>query len=407
MVVTGIVAWRMDSLFTISPEWSWTARRLLIVVGAGTALGIPLGLFGGVLEGFQHFTWVGIIQGIATLIRAGIVVYVLNHGAGLLAVGVITVAFNLLASLVFVGVAFRLYRGLRLHLNLVHLSTLRTLASFGVVTFWMSIAMVLRFSFDSMVIATFISLQAVTLFAISAKLVSYVTDGVQVMAQIFTPMSSMLDASGDRQGLRRVLVVSNRYSAFLILPMAGVLIFTGASILRVWVGPSYAAISYGVLVILTIPTTLYLAQAGSPKILFGMARHKTLAVVMLIEGVANLGLSILLARWYGINGVALGTAIPLAATCIFFLPQHLCKQLDLPVREFLFEAYFYPLVCSAPAWLTLWALNRWIQPASWQSLICVLAAGGVVYGVAFGAYFYWVERNTTAGVGRTSYALGG
>jgi O-antigen/teichoic acid export membrane protein len=356
-------------------------------------------LFGGVLEGLQRFTWLGIVQTGATLVRAGLIVWALQQGAGILAVGVITVAVNLISSLLYVGVVFRLCPGLHLRPSLARVSTLRTLAGFGLVTFWISIAQVLRFQFDSLVIAAFLSLQAVTLFSVSSKLVSYVTEVVQAMAQIFTPMSSALDATGDRNGLRRVLLVSNRYSAFLILPMAAVLLFTGASILRVWVGPSYT-VSYSVLVTLTIPTALYLAQAGSPKVLYGMAEHRMLAVVLGAEGVANLVLSSLLAPRFGIDGVAVGTAVPLAATSLFFLPGHLCKLLDIRLRDFLFESYFYPVLCSLPLCLTLWGLNRWVQPDTWATLLATLAAGGVVYGIAFLLYFYFVEPGTRRVTGR-------
>jgi len=241
-----------------------------------------------------------------------------------------------------------------------------------------------------MVVAAFLSLQAVTLFSVSSRLVTYATEVVQVMAQIFTPMSSALDVSGDQQGLRRVFIISNRYSAFLILPMGAVLLLAGRSILRVWVGPAYAS-SYNILAILTVPMVLYLAQAGSPKILYGMARHRVLAVVLIAEGALNLGLSCLLVRPLGIEGVAIGTAVPLAATSILFLPPHLCKLLGIRIRDFVSQAYFYPVMCTAPLCLVLWALDRWLQPHTWTILLAELALGGTVYGLALMGYFYLVE----------------
>jgi O-antigen/teichoic acid export membrane protein len=395
VVITGVTAWQMETWFDISPEWRSIARLLLLIAGIGSAIGMPLSLFGGVLEGLHRFSWVGAVQAAVTLARAGLLVYLLKNGGGIIALAVVTVAANLASSVIYAAVVFRLCPNLRITASLASKTTFKGLASFGLITFWIAVAQVLRFQFDSMVIAGFLSLQAVTFFSISSKLVSYLSDGVQAMAQIFTPISSALDASGDNEGLRRVLLLSNRYSAFLVFPLAVVLLFCGSAILRVWVGPMYES-SYTVLVILTIPTALYLAQAGSPKVLYGMARHRTLAVALLAEGIANLILSMVLAKPFGIEGVAIGTAIPMAATSLLFLPRHLCKLLDLGIGRFFREAYLYPTFCVAPLSAALWALDRWIRPETWGSLLLELSMGGLIYGTALLIYFHRVERPAAA-----------
>ena len=81
-------------------------------------------------------------------------------------------------------------------------------------------------------------------------------------------------------------------------------------------GPRYIS-SYNVLLIILIPTTLYYAQTGSNRILFGTSQHKALAYIALIEGLANVIL-VVLVRPFGIVGDAIGTAIPLTCTALMF-----------------------------------------------------------------------------------------
>lgn len=393
ILITAVAAWQMERLFDVSAEWRAPARMLLIVVGTATALSLPLSLFGGVLEGMQRFTWVGTVQSVMVLARAGLLVYLLQHGGGLVTVGVVTMATNFLASLVYVVVVFRVNRNFRLDLRMSNWSTLRGLASFGLITFWIAIAQVLRFQLDSMVIAASLSLQAVTFYAIGFRFVSYMTDIVQAMSQIFTPMSSAFDASGDQYGLRRVLLMGNRYSAFLSFPVAAVLLICGQTLLRVWVGPAYLS-SYSVLAILTIPVTLFLAQAGAPKVLYGMARHHTLAVALFCEGIAKLALSMALVKPYGIEGVAIGTAIPLIGTSVLFLPWHMCRLLHLSLKEYV-ATFFYPLLCIVPFCLSLWALERWVRPVTWMGLLGEVVAGGLVYGITFLIYYHHMEQPLT------------
>jgi len=386
-----VTAWQFDMLFHLPPESTREAKLLLLVVGIGSALGVPVGVFAGFLEGFQEFVWINAVQMVSAGLRAVLIVFALNSGYGLVALGIITVGLNVGGSLVYALIAFKTCPRLRVRYTYVRMSTLRTLGGFGFVVFWIGLAQQLRFQTDSVIIGSLLSVQAISLFGIGAKLVAYTTDAVQATAQVFTPMSSRLDATGSLEGLRRVLVTGNRYSSFVILPLATILLVTGKSIILVWVGEKYLS-SYTVLAILIIPTTLYLMQAASTKVLYGMARHRPLAVILVLEGAANVLLSVVLARHYGLNGVALGTAIPLACTSVLFLPIHVCRVLGLRLRNYMRSAFSYPVVLSVPLALVLWISDSWIRPHNYPELLLILSLGGLAYVPGVLAYFYFRER---------------
>jgi len=385
-LITLLVVWKFDILFHVAPQWSRSGKLLLLVMGIGSAVTVPVALFGGILEGIQKFYFVGAVQTVTVLIRAGLIVLALRSGFGLVTLGFIAIASNFCSNLLYWQALRRFCPSLHLSQSNVQKSTFRMLFSFGIITFGISMAQQLRFQTDSIVIGSFLSVQLITLFAIASKLVSYSGDAVQFMAQVFTPMSSHFEARGEHKQLQRILIVGNRYASLVILPLASILLILGKSFIRVWVGPAYLS-SYSVLVILTIPMTLYLAQAASTKILFGMSRHGALAIALFVEGVANLGLSILLLRWYGVNGVALGTAIPMVFTSVFFLPYYLCRLLRMEILTFLMEAYTYPVLVCFPFASVLWCANHWIHPHNYAGLCLVLLMGGSVYGACLLAYF--------------------
>jgi O-antigen/teichoic acid export membrane protein len=384
-MLTLVLAWKFDVCFHVAPEWSVPGKILLIVMGCGTGLTMPWTLFGGILEGVQRFYLVGVMQTIAVLIRAALTIAALRSGYGLVALGAISIGTNLACNLFYAAAASRLCPDLRLRWNNIRLSRCGMLFQFGAITFVISIAQQLRFQADSVVIGAFLSVQLITLFALGAKLVSYSTDAVQFMAQVFTPMSSHFDAKGDFPQLQRVFIFGNRYASLVILPISVTMLLMGRSLIRVWVGPAYLS-SYVVLVILLGPTTLYLAQAVSTKILFGISKHGALAIVLIVEGLVNLGLSILLLRWYGIYGVALGTAIPMALTSIFFLPYYLCRLLRMNVWSFLKQAYTYPVLLCLPLALVLWLAERMIRPHNYPGLLLEFSLGAIVYGFVLTVY---------------------
>jgi O-antigen/teichoic acid export membrane protein len=395
--VTLAIAWRFGAWFHVAPEWARSGKLLLIIMGCGAGLTVPWTVFGGVLEGVQRFYFVGPVQTLAALVRAILIVIALRSGGGLVAVGLISMGTNLVSHLVYTAAVARLCPALELRWRHVRLARFRVVLQFGVITFVISIAQQLRFQADSIVIGAFMAVPLITVFALGAKLVSYSTDAVQFMAQVFTPMSSHYEARGEFDQLRRVFVVGNRYASLVILPISVTLLLAGQSLLRVWVGAGYGA-SFAVMVILLVPTTLYLAQAASTKILFGMSKHGALAVMLPAEGVANLGLSILLLRWYGIYGVAWGTAIPMLFTSLVFLPFYLCRLLQMRVGSFLRQAYMWPLILCAPMALVLWQADRWLRPHNYATLLLELISGAAAYGGAILAYRRLPELARSAGV---------
>jgi O-antigen/teichoic acid export membrane protein len=177
--------------------------------------------------------------------------------------------------------------------------------------------------------------------------------------------------------MRNTLVIGNRYSSFIAFSIAAVLFVMGKSIIQAWVGAEYVS-SYVILVTLMVPSALYLAQAASTKVLYGMARHHALAWILLVEGIANLTLSILLVRRYGILGVALGTAVPLLITSVVFLPAHMCRVVGMRLSEYLRDAHLYPLMLAATLGACLWIAGRWVPSGTYPGVLLQLAIGSAL-----------------------------
>jgi O-antigen/teichoic acid export membrane protein len=144
----------------------------------------------------------------------------------------------------------------------------------------------------------------------------------------------------------------------------------GKPFIEVWMGTEYLD-AYPVLAILVLGVTFALWQTISINLLFGISKHKIIAVLNTIEGVANLLLSILLARYYGLIGVALGTFIPMALLKLIVQPIYVSRALSVPYFEYLgktgktliisFSALIIPVLLSlrfmAPNYRILFVLG--------------------------------------------------
>jgi O-antigen/teichoic acid export membrane protein len=393
LIPTTVGVFYVDRVFQIPANFRYDARILFLMVGYATALGFPLGISGGILEGLQRFDLINWSNISATLLRAGLIIYVLRHGLGLLSVALITVSLPLVSSAVLSVFAHRLL-AVSYGRKYVGWESLRQVASYGSVTFVIIVAFRLRFKTDAVIIGTFLSAAAITHFTIGARLVDYAAEVVSSMAQIFTPMSSHFHATGNYDQLRRMFVAGNRACALIMFPMTVAFVVMGKSLIEAWVGPRYLS-SYIILLIVLIPSTFYEAQSTSNRLLFGMSLHRSLAYVVLLEGIANVILSIVLIRPLGIVGDALGTAIPLLCTALFFLPRHMCRVLDIPIRKFIVDAYFFPVILCLPMILALLLMQRSFYAHHYPQLILNLSVGLAVYGVGL---FWFVLTREPAGI---------
>jgi O-antigen/teichoic acid export membrane protein len=258
-------------------------------------------------------------------------------------------------------------------------ASFRHMANYGGTTFLVLVAARLRFRTDAIVLGTMMSAVAVTYFNIGSRIVDYAQEFVSSLAQVFVPMSSQSEATGNLDRVRKIYIAGNRVCAFLILPITAILILLGKHIIRIWVGARYVPHSYPVLVVMIIPYALLMSQAASGRVLFGLGKHQVYAAITVIEGIANLILSIALVPSLGIIGDALGTAIPLSFTCLVFLPRHLKKQIGVPVGTFLRQAYTLPILLTLPLVVALWVANRYFYPRNLIQLVLEILAATAIH----------------------------
>jgi len=378
LVVTTAAALMAGRIFRIEAPLVPTAVQVIVVVGIGTALGFPLSIFGGVLEGLQRFTTVGVAQAVMIVCRGLVIVGAVQRGGSVVAVAIITTGGNVLAGALHAYFAYRACPELRIRLSGARRRRVRELADFGLVTFWIGIANRLRFQSDALVIGALIALSQVTAFAVAARLVTYATEIVATMASVFTPIFTDLHARNATDDLIRVLQRGNLYSSFLAVPIAAGIVLLGRDVIRLWVGPAYEA-SATLMIIIGIPMCAYVAQSASTRVLYGVARHQFLAKVLLCEGIANLVLSCALAPRLGLLGVALGTAMPLLVTSCLVIPIHVSRTLGIPIHEYC-ASFVAPVLAGIPL-IVFWTLTAGVRDAvsAAPALLLTTVGGGLVY----------------------------
>jgi O-antigen/teichoic acid export membrane protein len=380
-VLAAAVAYLGLPLFNIQPsELQNEARWLLILLGLNLALGLPLKVFACILDGLGRYPTQTAIRSAWLFIRTGVLLAVALRGGGLVPLGLVISACNLLEH-VSLGVAAKYFLPeLRFSLTLADRSTLRTIRGYTVHAFVAMIAGRISFQTASMVIGAFLLPAQITLFWVAARLVEYAKDSFRVVTAGIMPAVSVLEARGDDKGIRNVFVQGTRYMLWLVLPVQVGLMCLGKCFLALWMKrePSIAEGSYPTLLILAAPFALALPQVVAARILYGLGRLRWFSRAALVEALANLVLSIVLVQSIGIEGVALGTAIPniIGSSALIV---YICRTLDVGVFRYLRSTFVAPLLAALPLCIAWLVAARWVGVTSWLALVTVGVTGLTAY----------------------------
>jgi O-antigen/teichoic acid export membrane protein len=347
----------------------------LLMLG-NLALTLPLSLFPAVLDGLERFAIKSAVRIALLAIRTTAMIVLMEHRPSLMGLGIILTICNLAENCALTILTFVYLPRLRISVRLVDRATLTLVKGYSIDAFLAMIAGRVSVQSGAIVIGICLSAPEITWFAIALRLVEFAKGMLRSATTTLTPAISSLETKGNMEAIRSVLVNGTRWSLYLILPVHAGLILLGQSFLRIWMGSeNYSLHCYPALMILAAPLSLAIAQSVAGRVLYGMGRLRLYSRLTLLEAAVNLGLSLILVRRFGIEGVAWAAAIPSALSCLFVI-DYVGQLVGVSRRAYFMGAWLKPLAaCAAPfaVWFGSWTIS------GWADLAIVLTAGLVPY----------------------------
>lgn len=301
--------------------------------------------FSGMLQGlhdFKAYNQAFIIQSLGGVVVVLILGY-LTHNLVCLSLGMAGV--NIVVWLLKGALLYR--KGLRLTVTELKKSVIKRILKFSSSVFVINVAGRIIFDMDTIVIGIFSGTASVASYQVALNPNTALRKIGDQLNSVTLTSSSRLHARGLQKELRELFLNATKYSLIIMLPFLICAIFLAKSFLRTWVGIRFES-SYTVVIALAFGITIVNLQATATQIILSMQKHRTLAWVLSIEALCNIGLSIYLLRRFGIIGVALGTTIPTAFTAFFYTLPKAAKHLELSYIA-VFKALWKPLAAAIGA----------------------------------------------------------
>lgn len=385
VLITGVSVWAVPGPFKIEPQYYAETRWAVLFTGLTIAQSFFTNIFVGVLFGLRRYDLANGLEIAMHVLRAGVIVGLLSAGYGLVALSAMQFGSALLLGFIIMLVALRqlkqrgvtlrpaLPRGRRLP------ATVRRIVGFGFYSFVNTVAQKIVFTSDVLIVGMTMAIQSVTFYSIAATLTQYLKTLVGTSGRVFLPVSSELHARGRSAELLKLFLAGAKLNVLIALPIALTLAILGAQFVSLWMGPSFADPVATVLPILAFTQILSSPHNVVVNILYGIGRHASLAWLRLGEAAIMVILTVVLAKWLGLPGVAVGQAIPHVLMVMIVMPCLLRSILGLPVSRYIAGVYLRPLLASIPFALGALWVHRSVHLSNLFEFAAAVALLLVIY----------------------------
>ena len=376
--IAGIIVWAIPRFPNLLPDQIFRAQVILALLGVRIAIGFPMTVFGAATTARQRFALNNAVAIVVALLNGAVTYVVLSTGHGLLTLVASTTTLAIGSYAAYAWTARRAFPELRIRPSSFNPRLVRDVTTFSMYLFVIDIAIQIGFNLDNVVIGAALGTSAVAVYAVAMRLADYQRQMCNQFNSLLFPVIVRFGAVGDEEGLRATLVDGTRIALTLVVGVTICVIAFAEPLVGRWMGAGFEG-SVAPLYVLAITGIVLVGQGPLGNVLLGTGHHRLVAFVSIGEAVANLVLSVILVRRFGILGVAIGTAVPVVFANVAILLPAACRQIGVSVASFGRLVATGPLIGSVPAIAAAMALRAVAPPVSLWAIFFEGALVGSIY----------------------------
>jgi O-antigen/teichoic acid export membrane protein len=223
--------------------------------------------------------------------------------------------------------------------------------------------------FDILMLTYFVGLELVGIYNVALPSALALLMLGSAASRVALPIVSELWAKRDKKRLKIGLNIVHRYTFFLLLPAAVLLMVFSEKIIGMFFGSQYAAgaLSFSILV---IGVVFFAIARINLNMIAGIGRPKTVTRIILVAAAVNVVLNLILIPIYRIEGAAVATAVSYI-TAFFLSTRSISKYVRsrAPWKE-----WIKTLVLASTLWVIIDAAMRHIGQLYLVAVAAALAA---------------------------------
>jgi len=297
----------LTHVFNIPVSSVPAARAILFVFAVMIVVELPGLAIRAIIEGLQRYDLLALLDVGRLVVFAGGAWATLHAGRGLLALACVMFVSTAVYVVAMGTVARRLVPSVRIVLR-GNRATLRELYRLTRDLFILRVNNLVYDNMDKMIIGAVLTTTLVTDYDIANRIHGLTLSVMGLAPSVVLPAASALDAANDSERQRQLLLKGSKYAIAMTLPLVVALYVLADGLIRYWISPQYAYVATYARVFLSYMFFWPVIQVGS-NMLVGVNQVRSIVRLQTFSVIVNLVLSIILARYLGVVGPIVGTAV--------------------------------------------------------------------------------------------------
>ncbi len=364
IILTLILAWRVPHLFKDMPPAMFHDVRLsLIFIGISLSLSLVTSICAAIFVGLQRYGTPVALSLVNRFLYTGAVMWAVYRHSSLAVMGITVAAVHLLTGAMQVIAWRRMKDRIDLTLRRLDPAIIRQMLGYcSSLAIW-SAGMLCVSGLDVTIVGRYDFAQT-AFYSIAVLPTNFM---ISIMAAALAPLlptASALSVQRTPAEMGSMLSKTTRYSSLLLILCGLPLLVGGEMILRLWVGPAYAAHAVPYLRILVLANMLRNLCLPYSSMLIATSSQKVAIIGASAEAAVNLLSSIAFAQRFGAIGVAYGTLLGsfVSVGMHFALSMHYTYPIMKVTRlRLLLSGMLRPALVAVPSLLLIrlwWRTDR-------------------------------------------------
>ncbi|WP_368646172.1 lipopolysaccharide biosynthesis protein [Alkalibacterium putridalgicola] len=389
-VIAGtVLAMNTEVIFgsELTSEELSRAKFLMLILVINLAISFPNIVFTSHITANEKFVFYKLVQMIKIIVNPFVVLPVLIMGYGSVGMVVVTTVLNITIEIINATYCLKVLK-MRFSFKNFDFSLMREMTVFSSFIFMNLLIDQINWNVDKFILGRFHGTISVAVYGLAAQLNTYYLSISSTVSNVFIPRVHRIVADSDNNDELTELFTKIGRIQFIILSLIlSGLFFFGQSFINMWAGSNYTD-AYPIVLILTVPVTIPLIQNIGIEIQRAKNMHQFRSWVYFFIALANLGITIPLAREYGGIGAAAGTAMSLIVGNGFVMNWYYHFKVGLDMK------FFWKKILSFIPSLTMplivgWGIIRYVDLYAFP----IFLSAGFIYVLIFSISMWFIGMN--------------
>ncbi len=313
-IVAGILGTilyaNIDNMFanTMTTLELQKAKIMTIILIINLIFTFPLSIFGSIITAYEKFIFSKVVNILRIILMPCIMLPLLYMGYRSVAMTVVATVLNI--SFLIINLIYCL-RVIKINFTFGKFDTKLLKEIFGY-SFFIFLAIIvdkINLNIDQFILGSVVGTIEVAIYTVAAQIQTiYISLSTAINGVLLPKITMLVENKESDEKISDIFIQTGRLQYIIMALITTGFIIFGHEFIRIWAGEGYDK-SYWTELILMIPAIVPLIQNVGINILQAKNMHKFRTVVYFFIAIANLFISIPLAKRFGSVGSAIGTSI--------------------------------------------------------------------------------------------------